>query len=148
MIARSSTTATTAAAAATTTTTTTTTLHQIINMPSKKQRAKMQRAKAEEVASQRPDHEARQVQLTGPTPQTVEQAYRAKTRAVLRMCKHGHPDPHGNCDNPAYAEAILLGAGGRQMEHRVATSKRFMYRNTQVRLQQKLAVRAQSRTTD
>ena len=50
----------------------------------------MQRAKAKEVASQRPDHEARQVQLTGPTPQTVEQAYRAKTRAVLRMCKQGH----------------------------------------------------------
>ena len=112
-------------------------------MPSKKQRAKMQRAKAKEVASQMPDYGARQLQLTGPTPQTVEQAYRAKTRAVLRMCKQ-----HGYCDNPAYVEALLLGAGGREMEHRAATSKRVMYRNTQVRLQQKLSVRAQSRTTD
>ena len=120
-------------------------------MPSKKQRAKMQRAKAKEVASQRPDHEARQVQLTGPTPQTVEEAYRAKTRAVLRKCKHyggGNPQ-HASvpsiCDNsPAYAEALLLGAKGREMEHRAATSKGVMYRNTQVRLQQKLAVRAQS----
>ena len=117
-------------------------------MPFKKQRAKMQRAKAKEEASQMPDYGARQLQLTGPTPQTVEQAYRAKTRAVLRMCKQGHPDPHGYCDNLAYVEALLLGAKGRVMEHRVATSKDVMYRNTQVRLQQKLSVRAQSRTTD
>ena len=108
----------------------------------------MQRAKAKEVASQRPDHEARQVQLTGPTPQTVEEAYRAKTRAVLRKCKrYGNPQNismHSICDPPAYAEALLLGAKGREMEHRAATSKGVMYRNTQVRLQQKLAVRAQS----
>ena len=124
--------------------TTTTTLHQIINMPSKKQRAKMQRAKAKEVASQRPDHEARQVQLTGPTPQTVEEAYRAKTRAVLRKCKRGKCDLCDLYPDPAYVEALLLGAKGREMEHRAATSKGVMYRNTQVRLQQKLAVRAQS----
>ena len=105
----------------------------------------MQRAKAKEVASQRPDHEARQVQLTGPTPQTVEQAYRAKTRAVLRNLKHGgRCSDNTNVSDIKHVEALFLGAKGRAMKHHVATSKGHMYRNTQARFQQKLAERAQS----
>ena len=115
-------------------------------MPSKKQRAKA--LKAAKQASANKPYEAHQAQLAGPTPQTVEQACRAKTRAVSRQMKHGFPTTAGvPTTASAYAKATLLNAKcGRQLEHRVATSKRVVYRKDRDRLQQKLAERTETAT--